>query len=191
MEIVPVDGAPASSGSNSSDRGPPPEEDERNNETQRSDASVDRAASLGGGGAGSGMPRNVLKLLHRRIACVQLTKPVAALHCKVLEYSIAICCQVPFEKRTPVFGRTLGLLGFRVFCKIQVLYADPGAHNILHNSKGCAPRVLHSCRSEWNAGLLHFFPGTLNLDLREDTTAVDAVASAMKHSDSRRGMVVV
>jgi hypothetical protein len=57
METMP-EGAPASNGSSSYDRGPPPEEGERNNETQRSEANIARTVSLGGGVAGGGTRRN-------------------------------------------------------------------------------------------------------------------------------------
>jgi hypothetical protein len=48
--------------------GTPPEEVERNNAMQRSEAHLALVGSLSGGGDGGGTPRNVLELLHRRIA---------------------------------------------------------------------------------------------------------------------------
>jgi hypothetical protein len=52
------EGAPASNGTSSCNRGPPPEENERNNEMQRSEAYLARTGSLGDGGAGGGTRRN-------------------------------------------------------------------------------------------------------------------------------------
>jgi hypothetical protein len=52
------EGAPASNGSSSYDRGLPPDEAERNNEMQRSEANIARMGCLGGGGAGGGTRRN-------------------------------------------------------------------------------------------------------------------------------------